>query len=229
MKKARKDKLTANQKKKSWKTYLAEFWDFIWNNDSFASWITCILLAFVIIRFVFYPLLGLVIGTQMPIVAVISGSMEHHGADWTQNPAYCSLGYCLQEELYLDKGITPAKFSEFPFRKGFNTGDLMIITGKKPEKIEVGDVIVFEVGKNYPIIHRVVDIKKDANNNLVFETKGDNNPASIVNTVLDEKNVTADRVQGVATVRIPYLGYIKIAATKALFTVRDLFINVKAQ
>lgn len=217
-------KTESADKSKSLKTYLKEFWDFVWNGDSLLSWTVSIILAFIIIRFIFYPVLGLVMGTSMPIVAVISSSMEHEGENWMENPAYCSQGYCLQEEWYIEKGITPSEFSEFSFKKGFNKGDIMIIMGKKPEKIEVGDVIVFQAGKSYPIIHRVVEIKKDASGNIVFETKGDNNPDQIKTRDLDETMIKDYNVQGVAKAKIPYLGYIKIAASNLILTIKGIFV-----
>jgi signal peptidase I len=221
-----KEKQREKNKKKSWLNYLKQFWNFIWNDNSWSSWLVSIVLAFVIIRFMFYPLIGLIMGTSMPIVAVISSSMEHHGEDWQQNPAYCSAGYCLQEEWYIEKGIAPAEFEEFPFTNGFNKGDIMIIVGKKPSKIEIGDVIVFEAGKSYPIIHRVVAIHKNENGTeLIFETKGDNNPAQIITVGLNEKQISADKLKGVAALKVPYLGYIKIAASNIVFTVRDVFVS----
>ncbi len=212
------------QKKKNWKAHLKDFWNFVWNDNSWSSWIVSILLAFIIIRFIFYPLIGLVMGTPMPIVAVISSSMEHHGENWQNNPAYCSVGYCIQEEWYIEKGIAPAEFENFPFKNGFDKGDIMIIIGKKPDKIKIGDVIVFEAENSYPIIHRVVGIKRNGEE-IIFETKGDNNPAQIITVNLNEKYISESKVKGVAKVKIPYLGYIKIAASKIVFTLRDVFVS----
>lgn len=163
-------------------------------------------------------------GTPMPIVAVISSSMEHHGENWQNNPAYCSVGYCIQEEWYIEKGIAPAEFENFPFKNGFDKGDIMIIIGKKPDKIKIGDVIVFEAENSYPIIHRVVEIKRNGEE-IIFETKGDNNPAQIITVNLNEKYISESKVKGVAKVKIPYLGYIKIAASKIVFTLRDVFVS----
>jgi signal peptidase I len=220
----KKDKKASKPQEKTLKTYLKEFWNFVWNDNSWSSWVVSIILAFILIRFIFYPLIGLIMGTSMPIVAVISSSMEHSGPDWQQNPAYCSQGYCIQEEWYVERGIAPAEFDTFSFQRGFNKGDIMIIVGKKPSKIKVGDVIVFEAGKNYPIIHRVIAIHHEANSTkLIFETKGDNNPTQIVTKDLNEKQITEDKVEGVAKVKIPYLGYIKIAASQAVLTIRGLF------
>jgi signal peptidase I len=222
----KKEKHPDNTKKKSWKTHLKQFWSFVWNDNSWSSWLVSILLAFVVIRFIFYPLIGLIMGTSMPIVAVISSSMEHHGANWQENPAYCSVGYCIQEEWYIEKGIAPAEFEKFPFINGFNKGDIMVIVGKKPDKIKIGDVIVFEAGKNYPIIHRVVAIhKKENSTELIFETKGDNNPTQIITTDINEKQISQDKIKGVAKLKVPYLGYIKIAASNVVITFRNVFVS----
>ncbi|MGV8162861.1 MAG: signal peptidase I [Candidatus Nanoarchaeia archaeon] len=222
MKKRKQQETRQNVGSKSFLQQLKKFWHFVWNDNSLASWAVSIVLAFIIIRFIFYPVLGLVMGTNLPVVAVISSSMEHNGEDWTQNPAYCySEVYCIQEEWYLAKGITPLEFKEFPFQRGFNKGDIMIIVGKKPEKIDVGDVVVFEAGKNYPIIHRVVSIHNN-DSNIVFETKGDNNPTQITTLDLNEKNIAPQKIRGVAKARIPYLGYIKIAAAKIIFSIRGV-------
>ncbi|MFA6073417.1 MAG: signal peptidase I [Candidatus Woesearchaeota archaeon] len=223
-----KQKEKTNKKSRNVKTniniiHLKKFWNFVWNDNSLASWAVSIVLAFVIIRFIFYPLIGLIVGTSMPIVAVISSSMEHPGEDWTQNPAYCKNNiYCLQEEWYLEKGITPNELQTFPFKNGFNKGDIMIIVGKKPSKIEIGDVIVFNAGKNYPIIHRVVAIHKTNTSEIYYETKGDNNPAQITASTINEKYILSENVKGVAKIKISYLGYIKIVAANGAIFMKNL-------
>ena len=60
-----------------WKKIWKKTWWFIWESDSIWSWIVNIILAFVIIKFLVYPGLGFVMQTSHPIVAVVSGSMEH--------------------------------------------------------------------------------------------------------------------------------------------------------
>ena len=59
-------------------TTWGKIWHFLWYEDSVASWLVNIVLAFVLIKFVLYPGLGLILGTQFPVVAVVSSSMEHH-------------------------------------------------------------------------------------------------------------------------------------------------------
>ena len=85
----------------------------------------------------------------------------------------------------------------------------MVLEGVKPDKIEIGDVVVFFSNKRDPIIHRVVK-KNEKNGETVFHTKGDNNEDSISSNTLDESNVSQNAVIGKAVLRVPFLGYIKI-------------------
>ena len=57
--------------------FLKKLWYFLWEENSVWSWIANIALAFILIKFVVYPGIGLILGTNYPIVAVVSGSMEH--------------------------------------------------------------------------------------------------------------------------------------------------------
>ena len=50
----------------------------------------------------------------------------------------------------------------------------MVLWGTSHEKINVGDVIVFQSGREYPIIHRVVEVQEST-----VTTKGDHNSESI--------------------------------------------------
>ena len=62
-------------------------WKFIWEDDSIWSWMLNIILAFVLIKFIVYPGLGLLLGTSYPVVAVVSESMEHNEPfdEWWDN------------------------------------------------------------------------------------------------------------------------------------------------
>ena len=153
------------------------------------------------IKYIIYPGLGFFFGTQFPVVAVVSNSMEHHGSfyEWWNS----------QEDFYLEHNITDIDFREFAFTHGFNKGDIMVLIGTASHKINVGDVIVYHAKKPYPIIHRVISIR-DTGGELYFETKGDNNKFQIKGFDLDEKNVSSESYIGRAVFRIPFLGYIKI-------------------
>jgi len=192
---------------KKYKKQLKKLWYFIWEEDSFLSWVVNIIIAFILIKFLVYPGLGLLLGTGFPVVAVVSGSMEHDGSfdNWWDSRAVCSFGNCKQSDWYNEHGITKQEFTKFIFKNGFNTGDIIVLIGKNPEKISVGDVIVFASNKPYPIIHRVIENGKDQET-IFFETKGDHNP----NKGPDDLHISEDRLLGKAVFRIPWLGWIKI-------------------
>ena len=195
--------------KRSWK----KIWYFIWEDDSWASWFVNIILAFLLIKFVVYPGLGLILSTSHPIVAVVSSSMEHDGGfdDWWASKAVCGQNQCAQEDYYAALGISKEEFREFRFKNGFNRGDIMFLYGSKPEKVDIGDTIVFMANRPDPVIHRVVTKTKD-DSRYVFTTKGDNNAASFYfETYVPEENYI-----GRAVVRVPLLGYIKIGFVKLL-------------
>jgi signal peptidase I len=193
------------------KDALLKFWHFLWDEDSWLSWIVNIILAFVIIKWIVYPLLGFLLGTSFPIVAVVSGSMEHSGSfdSWWSTVCTTELiegDKILQKDIYAKEGITYERFLGFPLTGGFNKGDLMILFS--PKEISIGDVIVFNApDRSDPIIHRVVEIG-ETESGKVFKTKGDHNCASAP----FEQATPHAKVYGKAVVRIPWLGWVKVGA-----------------
>jgi signal peptidase I len=204
--------LKRKKEKKKPKTTLGKIWYFIWEDDSALSWIVNIILAIVLIKFVIYPGLGLLLGTGFPIVAVVSDSMEHEDIA-RQNTISFDSWWQIHADFYNSKNVTISEFKKFPFKNGFNKGDLMVLVGTSPEKTSIGDVIVFMAGRPDPIIHRVVEIKI-IEGVYVYETKGDNNQKQIESYWLDEKKVTENLIVGKAVLRIPYFGWVKIAAVE---------------
>ena len=191
--------------------WLKKAWRFLWEDDSIWSWLANIVVAFILIKFVVYPGLGLFLATSHPIVAVVSGSMHHSGsfdAFWQQQGGW-----------YEKLGIAKEEFDGFPFANGFNKGDIMILFGYRKSTLRVGDVIVFGADGRDPIIHRIVNIRDDSSGEAgarLYWTKGDNNPDSIRGLFIDETNIKEGQIIGRAVVRIPYLGYIKIGFVELL-------------
>jgi len=207
--------------KRNLKYYWKKTWHFIWHEDSWQSWIVNVILAFLIIKYLVYPGLGLALTTSHPVVAVVSESMEHEGLNFDEF-------YSDQESFYADKGITKEAFADYDFKNGFNKGDIIFLKGKDPNNIEMGEIIVWWSARADPIIHRVVQINE--NDKVVFQTKGDNpktnrgqivlyaipgkgfvtkgTPGSIA--VIDETLIPQERVIGVAKFRLPFFGYVKI-------------------
>ena len=201
----------------SWK----KLWWFIWKDDSFASLLVNILLAVVLIKFIMYPVSGLVLGTSFPVVAVVSCSMQH---DATNCWADCylkgqgSLDYCVNKEKnlcgknrdvgywntcgdwYVERGISEQDFKKFQQSNGFNIGDIFVL--KKADEVKIGDIIIYnDMIRNAPIIHRVVDIKEG-----YYQTKGDHNSA----TFPFEEKISKEQIYGKVLLKIPYLGWVKV-------------------
>ena len=181
---------------------LKKIWKFLWKDDSLLSWVVNIVLAFVLVKFIIYPGIGLLMGTGYPVVAVVSGSMEHEGSfdDW----------WDWQGDWYLGNDISEEDFLDFPFKNGFNKGDIMVLVGVDIENIDIGDVVVFDGVSANPIIHRVVD--KDFDDEWYVSTKGDHNTDSYLQ--LGEDRIDQERIIGKAIVRVPLLGWIKIVAVE---------------
>ncbi|OVE74600.1 signal peptidase I [archaeon D22] len=216
-----------NDLKQAW-IKLKKFWDFVWNDDSALSWVLNIIVAVVLIKFIIYPVLGFVLATPYPIVAVVSGSMEHDG---NFDQFWGEQGLFYEKKDYR---IGKEEFRDFPFHNGFNTGDIMILYGTKPENLKIGDVLVFqgarENPKAYPIIHRIIKIE-NTSQGLVFETKGDHN-VNLINSCesfgrdcVFESDIREEQILGKAIIRIPYLGWVKIGAFEAVQKVRSLLFN----
>ncbi len=188
-------------KKKNLNTTWKKIWYFIWEDNSIWSWIVNIILAFILIKFIVYPGLGLALGTSYPIVAVVSDSMEHNGLSFDE-------WWSGKSTWYLEYNITKQDFNEFKLKNGFNKGDIIILKGADPADLRIGDVIVFKTSRPDPIIHRIV--KKWNEDGYYFQTKGDKNSDSIRESDLDETRVSEKQLIGKSLFRIPWLGYIKI-------------------
>ena len=182
---------------------LKKFWVWTWNSNSFSSYISAFILGFLIIKFLVFPMLGIMFNTNYPIVAIVTSSMEHK----INSNMICGKNYYYDDKIDFDKwfeicgdyyvknhNITKDKFENFEHKNGLYVGDVLILNGWKNKKnLEVGDTIVFEpqdkvkqnidgLEKNKsfflqtkgPVIHRVVD-KFEENGITYYSAKGDNN------------------------------------------------------
>lgn len=200
---------------------------YIFEDESPIGWIVAFIVMFLFLKFLVIPGLTVGLHTSYPIVAVISGSMEH-GLD--EAKAVCGVkqddyksdfeswwGLC---GWYYEKNFNLSKeqFLKFPQKNGFNIGDVMMLYGTKPEKLKVGDIIVFEGGRAKPIIHRIVKIRI-VDGKYYFTTKGDHNPESYY----FERDIPQDSVIGKSIFKIPFIGYVKIAAVNVLNGITGIF------
>ncbi len=197
-----------------------KIWKFLWHDDSVWSWMANIIVAFLVIRFVFYPLLGVLLGTSFPIVAVVSESMEHgihNGLCGKQIEEYKESYdnyWDVCGDWYEKRGISKEDFSKFPLKNGFDKGDVIILWRANSDNLEIGDVLIFNGGRTQPIIHRIVAINEQ-DGQLVYQTKGDHNSDSISSGIA-ETSITEDRIFGKGVLRVPYLGWIKILFVDAV-------------
>jgi hypothetical protein len=167
-------------------------WSFL-NEDSWPSLIVTLVVALVVIKFLFFPLMTFLTGSSLPLVIVESCSMFHHedGFDLTFDSS----------SVYADYNISVEDTGGWDFQDGFSKGDIIFVVGV--DEVEVGDVIIFNAGARYPLIHRVVDAVEP------FATKGDND---LTNTrqLEGEKSIDSGQLVGKALFRIRGLGWVKL-------------------
>jgi signal peptidase I len=134
--------------------------------------------------------------TDMPVVAVVSPSMQHDNVEATHYEWLAE--HHDYNRNYIDSWSVPT---------GFLIGDMPIVSGE--QNYEVGDVIVYSVrGQKFPIIHRVIKVNDDG----TYQTKGDNNTDQLPY----ELSVSEGQIFGKVAFVIPKLGYFKVILTKIL-------------
>jgi hypothetical protein len=203
------------------------FWNWLWNSESIWSYIVFLVLIFLFVKFIFLPGLSLAFGmglNGLPLAIVESSSMDHNSVVIDKNPNYQLCGNFFPESKFFNKeeywqtcgiwyeqntNITKDEFSNFKLANGFRKGDLIIIFGKKYSDLKVGDILIFNAGRNHPIIHRVVGLNP-------LQTKGDHNQAQLT----EERNINEDQIIGVAVGKIPYVGWVKLGFYELIQKIR---------
>jgi signal peptidase len=118
--------------------------------------------------------------------------------------------------------LTIATGSETPIAvvKGYSMypllreGDLVFAYKPSPDKIHVGDIVIYRGIRGELIIHRVIRIVK-INNKYYYVTKGDNNPIPDY-PEFQGPGIPYIRIEGVivkigdSVLKIQYLGYLSI-------------------
>ena len=190
--------------RKDTKGFFGRFWFLLWKDNSFKGWIFSLIVIFIFIRFIFFPLLSLTTGTTLPLAIVESCSMYHHGDIFSNFNKWWS-GH---EHYYLMRNITKREFDNFKFYNGLDKGDVLFIVGTSPQNIKVGDIIVFNIpGQSVPVIHRVVNITF-SNGTYFFSTMGDNNAGQQLPL---EKKINQGQIVGKAVLKAaPFVGWVKL-------------------
>ena len=170
---------------------IKKIWKFL-QEDSWPSFAVSLILAFVIIKFVFFPGLSFLTGTSLPLVIVESCSMYHHEDGFART---------FESSVYSDYEISIEDTAGWDFQNGFSKGDVIFVVGAKD--VEVGDVIIFDGGRQYPLIHRVVKAEDS------YATKGDNYKTNSLQ-LNSEKNIAEDQLVGRALFKVPGIGWAKL-------------------
>mgnify|MGYP001559047243 CR=1 FL=1 len=196
----------------TFKEVAKKVWNFLWNDDSLLSWIVSLALAFIIVKFIFFPLLSLIFATSLPLVVVESGSMHHPGSFignviGLQNNV--ELWWQEKGSWYESQGINKEQVENWPLKTGLEIGDIVLVSGHG--KPEVGDIIIFNANQKHPLIHRIVSIE-NRDGEIYYSTKGDNNSGQLVS----EKEIPKNALVGKAVLRIPKLGWVKLVFVKLL-------------
>ena len=184
--------------KRSWN----KFWNLLWKDNSLKGWVFSIIFLVVFFKFLFLPGLGLITGTSLPLAIVDSCSMHHDKNVFSNYDNWWEI----HETKYSKYEIVKEEFKNFFFPKGFSKGDILFVVRANPEKLKIGDVIIFEGGQANPIIHRIINIKNE-NKEYIFSTIGDNNKGQLS----IEESINENKLVGKAVGRIvPWLGWGKL-------------------
>jgi signal peptidase I len=188
--------------KSKFSKFLKKSWEVIWKDDSFKGWLISLVFIFVVIKFIFFPLLNLATGTSLPLAIVESCSMYHSGNVFSNFDNWWE-----EHDLkYENINISKSEFESFIMKRGFSKGDILFIVKAKPEKLEVGDIIIFNANQKNPVIHRIIRIRQE-DGNYIFSTMGDNNNGQLP----VEINITENQLVGKAVFRIvPSVGWAKL-------------------
>ena len=190
-------------KKNKFKNLWKKFWFIVWKDDSFKGWLISLVFLFIVIKLIFFPLLTLATGTQLPLAIVESCSMYHKGDIFSNFDNW----FARHESKYNSWGITKETFQNFNLKRGFDKGDILFIVKANPDKLKVGDIIIFDTGEKSPVIHRIINISVNSSGKKIFSTEGDNNNGQLP----QEKTITEEQLVGKAAFKVaPLIGWGKL-------------------
>ena len=109
---------------------------------------------------------------------------------------------------YSKYNLDKQDFENFPFKNGFNKGDIILVTKVNINEVKVGDIIMLKSGVQNPFAHRVMNINED-NENRIFSTIGDNNNVQL----RYEQEISEDQIIGKVISRPIFyrgLGWVKL-------------------
>ncbi len=198
-------------------------------------WIVNIIVSFLLAMLI-YKILGLILGTAMPMAIVVSSSMEPNlyrgDVVVLTNPKELTV-----EEVTINQNVAKkdlSEFAEISYSKnqyGLLEADSIKIADKNISLLDAidrkNDIIVYPSNKTgRDIIHRAI-VKINAKDGVFYLTKGDNHKTNVFIdqdcevAIVNEKIIAQkpcinlypikeNIVKGKKIGRIPYIGYIKL-------------------
>lgn len=193
-----------------------------------------------------YTTAGVMLNTEIPVVAVVSNSMSHqmergcikeiNGVCVKDSLSYSICGKNFQERKFLsfdeywkicgnfyeNRNISKEKFSNFPIKNGFSRGDLLIIMGT--DNYSVGDVVVYHLenlNSDEEMCKRFkIFIKQRGIDRVVHRIIAVENGEYIVkgdhNEIADQCRLKKEQFLGKVIFVIPKIGYLKIIPSEIL-------------
>jgi signal peptidase I len=198
---------------------LKKFWYVLWQDNSIKGWVISLIFLFILIKFIFFPFLNMITGTELPMAIVESCSMYHNGNVFSDFNSWFSR----HAEKYAELSINKENFQDFAFSSGFSKGDILFIVKAESDKLKIGDIIAFNSGeRGTPVIHRIIKIQ-EINNEKIFTTMGDNNAKMLIPSNnaggVDEREIRINQIVGKAVFRItPWFGWVKLVFFEGLKT-----------
>ncbi|MGE3844841.1 MAG: signal peptidase I [Vicinamibacterales bacterium] len=111
-------------------------------------------------------------------------------------------------------GYLPAFVPSHSMEPLIQQGDIVLTKDIKPEDIQVGDIILYEMPNRQRVLHRVMEIGTSETGSRYFIFKGDNNATE------DGFPVTDDQIKSRYLFRVPKLGWIPIKFQSALMELK---------
>ncbi|MEV0355867.1 signal peptidase I [Nocardia sp. NPDC050697] len=107
-------------------------------------------------------------------------------------------------------------------RPTYPPGTLVVVRPEEPVELAVGTPITYQLRSGAPevVTHRIVQIRRNADGEIGFVTRGDANPVD------DEQIVRPEQIRGAVWYSIPYLGYLNnwFSGSKRTYTIAVLIV-----
>jgi len=185
---------------------------YIFLKEEAVDWSIYLASAFIFALIVFSAA-GLILGTDSPMMIVVSGSME---PTYYRGDVVFLQGVPPEQlngnEVLLDRSVKGVRLNQLATVEKQN-GEATAINfndGPSIQIDETGDIVVYQSAYiNGPVIHRIVG-KAIARDGTFLITKGDNNNAIDQETQISPSLVDATAINGRSIFQIPIVGYVKL-------------------